>query len=643
VNELAENLKQWAFAWVSTGKVEHGSFDARACRTCHEAGTIEPWRLTRSQGHVAHVLAAEKPLECSACHELSQHRLTPKPEECARCHSEMALFDHTARQMPGGAAAPCLSCHEFLARTDVGKKSLVTDCRRCHSGNSGARASRLASTIQGVQVAPGQIHANLTTCSTCHNPHASDPSERNLGTDCTRCHDRVAAEHHAEKLPEKFDCSTCHEVHGPRAELSGSCRSCHAQSTEPETTVAREHERCTQCHAAHEFVADEKVCTKCHESTVTALSEWKAEKHADCRTCHQPHDATLETARCAQCHQRGGHGHPSCTSCHEPHGNAERIAECGSCHQKEHAGVVLASASHRADGCATCHQPHAQGKELAACQSCHKREPLAVATAAIAEHQRCASCHAPHAFSSGTAVCSTCHNVPETGPHAGACKSCHEAHGAPLGRAKACANCHANITPATGAHAPCSSCHAAAHAVNAAVLPNCGGCHTDQATAVSAWPAPKHQSCSSCHSAHEATKPTACATCHEKLVEPVKAAGHRCSSCHDTHLAKTDPVLWSGCGQCHAGNAASAKTAQGPTHSACKACHEPHTAAAPTCSSCHRAPAALHGVAAHQRCASCHATHQPALVGRKPCLACHAERINHFPEANSCASCHLFK
>src|SRR5690606_16820117 len=109
---------------ASSGSTEHGRTDLGSCKACHTAGGVESWQLERTQGHVAHVLLADKPLECGACHELAEHRTSPKPEACASCHTKIALFDHTARDMPGGQPASCLSCHEFLARTDVGKKTL---------------------------------------------------------------------------------------------------------------------------------------------------------------------------------------------------------------------------------------------------------------------------------------------------------------------------------------------------------------------------------------------------------------------------------------------------------------------------------------------------------------------------------------
>jgi hypothetical protein len=642
-NHFTQNLEQWALSLVSSGSVQHGKVNRSACKTCHAGGEVEPWRLARTQGHVAHVLEAEKPLECSACHELSQHRLTVKTDACANCHEDITLFDHTAREMPGGQTAPCLSCHSYLARTDVGKKTLVTECRHCHGGTPSSPASELALTLPAKLVAPGQIHGNLATCSSCHNPHEREPAARNIGTECTRCHDKVAEEHHAQKLPGKFDCSSCHQVHGPRADLAASCRNCHEQASEPGTTLAQEHERCTQCHTAHTFVAPEAVCSTCHAAVAGVLASWKAEKHADCRNCHLPHSATQETARCAGCHENQNHGHPSCTSCHAPHENARAVTACESCHEAERKAVITSVVSHQKKGCETCHQPHSAGAELGTCKTCHTDQQKLVSSAKIPEHGRCASCHAPHAFAASDVACADCHTLPATGSHSGPCKNCHEPHGAPLGRAAACSNCHEQVPHATGAHASCESCHAKAHAQKADVLPQCAGCHGQQAAAVSSWSGQKHKACSSCHAPHQATKPAACASCHGELTQPVKATGHRCSSCHDTHQAKTETQLWSGCGTCHADKAAAVKTASGPTHAACQSCHAPHAAGAPACQSCHQAPAALHTNPKHDRCASCHKTHAPSQITRATCLTCHSQQVNHFPEASRCASCHLFQ
>lgn len=642
-----ENLRTYLSGLVSDTRVEHGRTKEDSCKTCHTSGKTENWHLARTQGHVLHVLSKQEPLACSECHDLARHGTAPKPQACVECHSDTQLFDHTEHDMPQGRPAPCLSCHEFLARTDVGGKALATDCRRCHGGEpSGAAPSRLAEVVPAPAVTPQQIHGNLRTCGLCHDPHEEDLDERRADATCTNCHAAVESEHHAQQQPGKFDCTSCHRVHGPRAGLVTSCQSCHEKQTATATaavatveTLAQEHGACGKCHEAHEFVATQEGCKECHTEQQTALASWDAKKHADCRTCHEAHEPRAETALCVECHQKANHGHEACTTCHEPHQNAASVQSCDGCHQKQRAQLLTQSSAHHSE-CKSCHETHAVGKTLTACRSCHADEVRRVANAGPTEHKACGSCHQPHAFSAQTAKCNGCHELTNPNLHAGACNTCHEPHGPPLGKAKECANCHAEIPRTPGAHAACSSCHTNAHAPATAAAPSCNGCHTEQAVAVTTWRPEPHKQCSGCHAPHSSTKPAACNSCHAQQAKEVQGTGHRCSSCHDEHTPTPNPFAT--CASCH-GSVAATSSKRGPVHSNCKSCHEPHTTNSPTCNSCHQNLPAAHALPGHERCQDCHSTHAPTTTNRTQCLQCHQRMTNHFPEASSCAGCHLFK
>ena len=65
----------------------------------------------------------------------------------------------------------------------------------------------------------------------------------------------------------------------------------------------------------------------------------------------------------------------------------------------------------------------------------------------------------------------------------------------------------------------------------------------------------------------------------------------------------------------------------------------------PSCASCHqlRDLPGLHQVDKHAQCGKCHSGHgEVASAKHDGCLSCHADRKQHFPDAPSCASCHLF-
>jgi hypothetical protein len=121
-------------------------------------------------------------------------------------------------------------------------------------------------------------------------------------------------------------------------------------------------------------------------------------------------------------------------------------------------------------------------------------------------------------------------------------------------------------------------------------------------------------------------------------------AGHQeCTNCHEQHTGQQKVA----CAGCHSSEAASP---HGKVEGGCTTCHRPHgpegIAAPPACPTCHEVAKlpGLHSVAKHQDCLMCHKGHDdPTAAVRVPCLGCHTDRKDHFPNAPSCASCHLFQ
>lgn len=639
-NQFRQNAYQWALGLVSANKsTPHGKLDSRTCKTCHSSGTTEPWQIASTVGHRQHVLKAEKPVACSECHTLKNHKVDSDPDSCGRCHDDVEIYGE--HRLEGRKEKiRCLSCHNYLAHIGGGAQTPSHDCRRCHGGvGKSERSKRYAEVIEAKAIPPTRIHGNLKTCALCHKPHEKDDKKRESGEQCSRCHAKIKGEFHASKQPDKFTCDTCHEAHGPREALYGSCNRCHEQKAQQKNTVAAQHDRCSQCHKPHEFVATFDGCRKCHEDQTTMLASWDAKTHSECTNCHKPHSTKEEKTTCVTCHRKNaGHKHNSCTNCHDPHKQKTETKPCGECHKPQSNLLAKAVAPHRGKLCQTCHEPHNAAVTPKACGRCHGKQTQAVSSAKIERHTRCASCHQNHSFRASVAACSSCHKNPTTGAHTGECTQCHQAHGPPKGQASSCRNCHKEIPQPGGKHAQCQTCHKSAHGEVKA--PVCEGCHEPKATLVNSWKPKSHTGCKQCHQQHTPTAPKTCDQCHAKQAKDVAPTKHRCKSCHDAH--KPPGKLWGTCSSCHT-QQVSAVLKRGKTHSVCNSCHQPHGFKPPTCNSCHKGLPAAHKSKGHDRCLDCHDTHQKKLPKRSDCLRCHTERTNHFPEAQNCASCHLFR
>jgi hypothetical protein len=554
------------------------------------------WQSARGvTGHDKHVV--ELKLPCVRCHELTEDAIgAVTPARCAGCHEKEARLEHAkdqARAQFGpNAKTDCRSCHAFTlagtghAPVDGGLEALALD-----GGISlipGPKdCNRCHATEQGGT--PAVTVHGTSECVKCHRPHED---ERPKPGSCDGCHEDIATTHATAGRTGIEVCTTCHDhQHAPASDARATCTECHAahEPKVPATALfASGHTECVGCHRPHTFARKEAVeCRSCHED-VRVLAAAKVPQHGRCASCHAPHDVRGSAERaCAGCHQRVHPDHPkqgvagSCVGCHDPH-------PAGG------AGHGLART------CSACHQAAASDTDFHAAIGCKQ-------------------CHKPHSFVLGKAdrtVCKSCH-----------ADKVHRAQG--LAGHASCEGCHGGLP-----HRPerlqvgCESCHAATLHTATAAHRQCTGCHEPHSGDVV-------KECKSCHAGEAQTAPT----------------GHReCTKCHEQHSGSTTK---SSCGSCHAKEAASAHGKLGQT---CTSCHRPHggsgshappgVSTPPSCKSCHERSklAGLHQVTQHDDCARCHSAHGNATdPARASCLGCHQDRKSHFPDAPSCASCHLFR
>jgi hypothetical protein len=152
-----------------------------------------------------------------------------------------------------------------------------------------------------------------------------------------------------------------------------------------------------------------------------------------------------------------------------------------------------------------------------------------------------------------------------------------------------------------------------------------------------------HTRCTGCHEPHAGAIATACGSCHRTEQASAPPGHQACGDCHEPHGGSPAAAP---CAKCHEPEA---RSAHGAISTTCENCHRPHgpggAARPPACTTCHEraALAGLHQVKNHTTCTTCHGGHgdEPG-ARREGCLGCHTDRKQHFPDAPSCSSCHLF-
>jgi hypothetical protein len=169
---------------------------------------------------------------------------------CFRCHS-----GHHVSSEGKALSKNCDICHSFVIRHEdkVSLLQVPSDASFMHPWHGG--------------------HEDLH-CWDCHTGKES-PYRK-----CAECHERE------EDAPMQYACAVCHKpMVGPEVTAASSCRSCHGLD-DSDFHLVKEHQECTACHAPHGWKADlPGSCQSCHaEFLKTHLEENKGQT---CSECHE--------------------------------------------------------------------------------------------------------------------------------------------------------------------------------------------------------------------------------------------------------------------------------------------------------------------------------------------------------------------
>ncbi|MBI4789692.1 MAG: hypothetical protein HY782_21895 [Chloroflexi bacterium] len=292
--------------WTNAEPARAQGPSGKTCATCH----AQPALATRLANGEALSLYVDTTAFARSVH--GQRGLT-----CADCHT--ALADRAAYHP---ASARCQDCHTTAGHKPVtlgvvGKlphadanayraaNANLTACQACHANQSAANQDRLHANVAEKGRTP--------TCTTCHNPHTTEPTVapyREISAKCVDCHRTL----YDEKLSR---------VHG-HAPLTGAsdsasnatcveCHSVHSATARPKPVVVRAagDKACATCHASLGARGGNSLAADVRQPDVTMLGGRVAlqvtSAHSDdtarnevqqtCQSCHAETNLAFDALR----------------------------------------------------------------------------------------------------------------------------------------------------------------------------------------------------------------------------------------------------------------------------------------------------------------------------------------------------------
>jgi len=667
-----------------------------SCDQCHN---VKGWHVALQQinQHLNRfpLIGAHATLDCDSCHTgAAVGQFQGLSTACYSCHQKDYLntrssgLNHVALNLP----TTCEQCHSmdnwFGAKFDhlrftgfaLTGAHATLDCAACHAGGKFANtpAACVGCHLADFNKTNNPPHGQAgfpTTCQTCHNTSAWDPTTFNHNTftsfpltgahvnvGCNQCHIK------GQFVGTPADCASCHikdfnSATNPNHVQSGfptTCQQCH--NTTSWTTSAFDHSttgfpltgahttlQCTQCHnsAFGNYNITSGACALCHMTDYNGTTNpphQTAGFPTTCNTCHSTvagwggatfnHTTTgfgltgaHTTLQCAQCHN-SNFGNYNITS-----------GACALCHMTDYNNTT--NPNHKAAGfpttCDMCHSTVA-GWGGATTNFNHAATgfPLTGAHTTL----QCTQCHNSNFgnYNITSGACALCHMTDYNGttnpPHqaAGFPTTCDTCHSTVAGWGGATFNHTTTGFALTGAHTTlqCTQCHNSTFGNYNITSGACALCHM---TDYNGTTNPPHQA---------AGFPTTCDTCHTT----VAGWGGATFNHTTTGFALTGAHTTLQCTQCHNSTFGNYNITSG----ACALCHmtdyngttNPNHKAAgfpTTCDSCHTTVAGWGGATFN------HNTTTFPLLGPHAstavtCVMCHVNN-NYTTLPTVCSGCHM--
>lgn len=222
---------------------EHKGKFGEKCETCHSEKTWKTSTFRHDRDTKYLLMGKHIKVKCMACHK--GHLYKDKVQStCYACHQQ----DDKHKDQLG---KKCESCHNEkdwkdtrfdhgLSRFPLLGKHAKVECKKCHTSLQYKDAS--------------------TDCHACHKQ--DDVHKRTLGTECARCHNsrdwKIWDFNHDKDTKFKLDgahqpleCAACHtQPMGKNLKTSMACYSCHAKDDVHDTNFGRQ---CERCHVTSSF------------------------------------------------------------------------------------------------------------------------------------------------------------------------------------------------------------------------------------------------------------------------------------------------------------------------------------------------------------------------------------------------------
>lgn len=345
----------------SGARFSHTAVVAGTCATCHNG--------TTARGkHPQHIVTQAA---CDTCHRTTaswsgakpDHRTFTAATNCSSCHNGTSATGKPATHVP--TTANCISCHATTAfkpsRFNHTQVTVTNQCSLCHSGAFPPASGRPVThipyqTLSGVAIincdschkggfvawAPARFHSNVsvsTQCASCHTgsfPPAvrkpNTPIHANVTT-CETCHRSTASwltvvfAHSPANAVGTGTCDTCHNgstakgkpaTHIPVTTGVAKCDSCHRSQASFATAVTMNHSgvtamTCKTCHSGN-FTTQGTTGALAKPANHIPEAQLLNGAAMDCNACHTS-TALWTTLRMNHNNSLGG-GAGWCKSCH---------------------------------------------------------------------------------------------------------------------------------------------------------------------------------------------------------------------------------------------------------------------------------------------------------------------------------------
>ncbi|MBI9035603.1 MAG: cytochrome C [Bacteroidales bacterium] len=306
-----------------------------ACVDCH--------KIEKRKGRDYQEFAGTEFNNCTSCHpDVHNNQFG---QNCRQCHTEesfnkvkgLSNFDHsrTRYALEGKhqfvdckschkdkytdplAFNRCMDCHADFHENQFRRENKSPDCSDCHSVN-GFPGSSYTIERHKESAFPLLGAHEATPCFVCHKKEEKWKF-REIGINCTDCHQDIHKEYIDPEFYPESDCKKCHvediwskidfDHNTTEFELEGvhkeqSCRSCHFPQQKNGLVIQQFSDLSQDCKSCHLDIHYNQFdvygitnCTDCHE-----FENWKASRFDHTKTRFVL-DGKHENLACVKCHK----------------------------------------------------------------------------------------------------------------------------------------------------------------------------------------------------------------------------------------------------------------------------------------------------------------------------------------------------